>query len=320
MDPTLENNPSNNYPKYWSDYLMDSPEFGELYAEIKNAKPISSEQNITSDIIKEYFNEQKYPYEKRMDMEEYYKQKLGLQIELVKLHNWIQESGQKVLIIFEGRDAAGKGSTIKRFMEHLNPRWANIVALEKPTEDERGQWYFQRYVKHLPSKGQMVFFDRSWYNRAGVERVMGFCSTDDYEHFLENVPLFERMLVQSGTTLLKFYLSVSREEQARRFEQRQTNPLKRWKLSPIDKEAQRKWDDYTEAKNEMFTRTNTKHCPWVVVKSEDKRRGRIETLRHVLNVFDYPEKDKSVINETDPLIVAKVDSILDAEGKFTLDS
>ena len=247
-------------------------------------------------------------------------QKLGLQIELVKLHNWIQESGQKVLIIFEGRDAAGEGSTIKRFMEHLNPRWANIVALEKPTEDERGQWYFQRYVKHLPSKGQMVFFDRSWYNRAGVERVMNFCSTEDYEHFLENVPLFERMLVQSGTTLLKFYLSVSREEQARRFEKRQTNPLKRWKLSPIDREAQRKWDDYTEAKNEMFTRTNTKHCPWVVVKSEDKRRGRIETIRHVLNVFDYPEKDKSVINETDPLIVAKVDSILDAEGKFTLDS
>ena len=187
MDPTLENNPSNNYPKYWSDYLMDSPEFGELYAEIKNAKPISSEQKITSDVIKEYFNEQKYPYENRMDMEEYYKQKLGLQIELVKLHNWIQESGQKVLIIFEGRDAAGKGSTIKRFMEHLNPRWANIVALEKPTEDERGQWYFQRYVKHLPSKGQMVFFDRSWYNRAGVERVMDFCSTEDYEHFLENV-------------------------------------------------------------------------------------------------------------------------------------
>ena len=320
MDPTLENIPSNNYPKYWSDYLMDSPEFGELYAEIKNAKPISSEQKITSDVIKEYFNEQKYPYENRMDMEEYYKQKLGLQIELVKLHNWIQESGQKVLIIFEGRDAAGKGSTIKRFMEHLNPRWANIVALEKPTEDERGQWYFQRYVKHLPSKGQMVFFDRSWYNRAGVERVMDFCSPDDYEHFLENVPLFERMLVQSGTTLLKFYLSVSREEQARRFEQRQTIPLKRWKLSPIDREAQRKWDDYTEAKNEMFTRTNTKHCPWVVVKSEDKRRGRIETIRHVLNVFDYPEKDKSVINETDPLIVAKVDSILDAEGKFTLDS
>ncbi|OUU88361.1 MAG: polyphosphate kinase 2 [Verrucomicrobiaceae bacterium TMED76] len=298
---------------------MDSPDFGDLYAKIKNATPVIKGQEVTPEIIKKYFNDQIYPYQDRMDMEEYYKQKLGLQIELVKLHNWIHESGQKVLIIFEGRDAAGKGSTIKRFMEHLNPRWANIVALEKPTEDERGQWYFQRYVKHLPSRGQIIFFDRSWYNRAGVERVMDFCSNDDYEHFLENVPLFERMLTQSGTFLIKFYLSVSRDEQARRFKQRETNPLKKWKLSPIDKEAQQKWDDYTEAKNEMFVRTNSAHCPWIVIKSEDKRRGRIETMKAVLNSFEYPDKNESFVGKTDPLIVAKVNELIDSEGKSKID-
>ncbi len=298
---------------------MDSPDFGDLYAKIKNATPVIKGQEVTPEIIKKYFNDQIYPYQDRMDMEEYYKQKLGLQIELVKLHNWIHESGQKVLIIFEGRDAAGKGSTIKRFMEHLNPRWANIVALEKPTEDERGQWYFQRYVRHLPSRGQIIFFDRSWYNRAGVERVMDFCSNDDYEHFLENVPLFERMLTQSGTFLIKFYLSVSRDEQARRFKQRETNPLKKWKLSPIDKEAQQKWDDYTEAKNEMFVRTNSAHCPWIVIKSEDKRRGRIETMKAVLNSFEYPDKNESFVGKTDPLIVAKVNELIDSEGKSKID-
>ena len=298
---------------------MGSPDFGDLYAKIKNATPVIKGQEVTPEIIKKYFNDQIYPYQDRMDMEEYYKQKLGLQIELVKLHNWIHESGQKVLIIFEGRDAAGKGSTIKRFMEHLNPRWANIVALEKPTEDERGQWYFQRYVKHLPSRGQIIFFDRSWYNRAGVERVMDFCSNDDYEHFLENVPLFERMLTQSGTFLIKFYLSVSRDEQARRFKQRETNPLKKWKLSPIDKEAQQKWDDYTEAKNEMFVRTNSAHCPWIVIKSEDKRRGRIETMKAVLNSFEYPDKNESFVGKTDPLIVAKVNELIDSEGKSKID-
>lgn len=316
---TKEDRNLTNYPKQYNDYLMDSPDFGDLYAKIKNATPVIKSQEVTPEIIKKYFNDQIYPYQDRMDMEEYYKQKLGLQIELVKLHNWIHESGQKVLIIFEGRDAAGKGSTIKRFMEHLNPRWANIVALEKPTEDERGQWYFQRYVKHLPSRGQIIFFDRSWYNRAGVERVMDFCSNDDYEHFLENVPLFERMLTQSGTFLIKFYLSVSRDEQARRFKQRETNPLKKWKLSPIDKEAQQKWDDYTEAKNEMFVRTNSAHCPWIVIKSEDKRRGRIETMKAVLNSFEYPDKNESFVGKTDPLIVAKVNELIDSEGKSKID-
>lgn len=316
---TKEDRNLTNYPKQYNDYLMDSPDFGDLYAKIKNATPVIKGQEVTPEIIKKYFNDQIYPYQDRMDMEEYYKQKLGLQIELVKLHNWIHESGQKVLIIFEGRDAAGKGSTIKRFMEHLNPRWANIVALEKPTEDERGQWYFQRYVKHLPSRGQIIFFDRSWYNRAGVERVMDFCSNDDYEHFLENVPLFERMLTQSGTFLIKFYLSVSRDEQARRFKQRETNPLKKWKLSPIDKEAQQKWDDYTEAKNEMFVRTNSAHCPWIVIKSEDKRRGRIETMKAVLNSFEYPDKNESFVGKTDPLIVAKVNELIDSEGKSKID-
>jgi polyphosphate kinase 2 len=222
----------------------------------------------------------------------------------VKLQNWVKDTGQKLVLIFEGRDAAGKGSTIKRLMENLNPRGARVIALEKPTDLERGQWYFQRYVDHLPSSGEMVFFDRSWYNRAGVERVMNFCTEAEYWEFTRQAPIFEKMLVSSGISLLKLYLSVSREEQARRFREREENPLKQWKLSPIDREAQQKWDAYTSAKEATFQLTDSQEAPWIIVKAEDKLRARLNTMRYVLNRFDYSGKDRSLDLEPDPLIVA----------------
>jgi polyphosphate kinase 2 len=241
-----------------------------------------------------------------MDLKSYYRQKLALQVELVKLQNWVKDEGRKIVVVFEGRDAAGKGSTIKRFMEHLNPRAARVVALEKPTEEERGQWYFQRYVDRLPTTGEIVFFDRSWYNRAGVERVMGFCTEAEYNEFVRQAPLFENMLVGSGINITKFYLSVSREEQARRFVEREQNPLKRWKLSPIDQEAQDRWDDYTEAKEDTFRLTDLPEAPWVIIKSEDKMRARIQAMRYLLDQFDYEDKDTSGLPDLDPLIIAPV--------------
>jgi len=210
------------------------------------------------------------------------------------------------VLIFEGRDAAGKGSTIKRFLEHLNPRGARVVALVKPTEEERGQWYFQRYVDHLPTSGEIVLFDRSWYNRAGVERVMGFCTDEEYDEFVRQAPQFESMLVRSGITMIKFYLSVSREEQQRRIEERQQNPLKRWKLSPIDREAQERWDAYTDAKEATFRQTDTPEAPWVIIKAEDKMRARLQAMRYVLDQFDYDGKDLAGCTEPDPLILAPV--------------
>lgn len=302
----------------WFDFVIDTLEVAESSAPLDNVQPVEPGSKIDKELIRYYFGSHTYPYEERMTLKEYYQQKLLLQIELVKLHNWVQETGQRIVLVFEGRDAAGKGSTIKRFMEHLNPRWARVVALEKPTEEERGQWYFQRYAKELPSRGEIVFFDRSWYNRAGVEQVMGFCTQDEYEVFIEQAPQFEEMLVQSGISIVKFYLSVSRAEQARRFEERQINPLKQWKLSPIDLEAQQKWDDYTEAKNAIFEKTDSKAAPWIIVKSEDKMRGRVETMRFVLNRFDYPDKDLSVSHKPDPLIVTSARNLLDAQGKSSM--
>ncbi len=211
-----------------------------------------------------------YPYKSLMSRKNYEKQKYRLQVELLKLQSWVKKTGQKIVILFEGRDAAGKGGTIKRFMEHLNPRGARVVALEKPSEVERGQWYFQRYVEHLPTSGEIVLFDRSWYNRAGVERVMGFCSNDEYTEFMRQAPEFERNLVRSGTILVKFWFSVSREEQRRRFKERESHPLKQWKLSPIDKASLDKWDDYTRAKEAMFFHTDTTDSPWTVIKSDCK--------------------------------------------------
>ena len=244
-----------------------------------------------------------YPYRDKIKRDEYEEIKYQLQIELLKMQNWVKETGQKVVIMFEGRDAAGKGGTIKRFMEHLNPRGAHVIALEKPSESEQGQWYYQRYLKHLPTKGEIVLFDRSWYNRAGVERVMGFCSSSDYLEFMRQTPELERMMVRSGIHLFKLWFSVTRKEQLRRFQSRERDPLKHWKLSPIDLASLARWDDYTEAKENMFFYTHTADAPWTVIKSDDKKRARINAIRHILHTLPYTNKDPNIAHAPDPLIV-----------------
>ena len=246
-----------------------------------------------------------YPYDERMDRNQYEVEKYLLQIELLKFQRWQAESGHRQVIVFEGRDAAGKGGTIKRFTEYINVRQARVVALIKPTETELHQWYFQRYVTHLPSRGELVLFDRSWYNRAGVERVMGFCTDEQYSTFMQQAPMFEKMLVESGIGLTKLWFSVTREEQKTRFAIRQLDPVRRWKLSPMDLESLGKWDEYTEAKEEMFRRTDTEWAPWTTIKSNDKKRARINAMRYFLNQFDYPEKDHQVVFEPDPRIVQR---------------
>ncbi|MBV9092798.1 MAG: polyphosphate kinase 2 [Streptosporangiaceae bacterium] len=240
-----------------------------------------------------------YPYDQKMPRSEYEYLKRPLQVELVKLQNWVKSTGQRIVIIFEGRDAAGKGGTIKRFTEHLNPRGAQVSALTKPSEREQSQWYLQRYVPHLPAAGEMVMFDRSWYNRAGVERVMGFSTEDEYYEFMREAPEFERMLIRSGLHLTKFWFSVTRSEQRTRFIIRRIDPVRQWKLSPIDLESLDKWDAYTEAKEAMFHYTDIPESPWVVVKSNDKKRGRLEAIKHVLCKFDYEGKDEEVIGKPD---------------------
>ena len=250
-----------------------------------------------------------YPYKNLMTRKNYEKQKYRLQVELLKLQSWVKKTGQKVVILFEGRDAAGKGGTIKRFMEHLNPRGARVVALEKPSEIERGQWYFQRYVEHLPTAGEIVLFDRSWYNRAGVERVMGFCNSADYAEFMRQAPEFERNLVRSGTHIIKFWYSVSRSEQRRRFKERETHPLKQWKLSPIDMASLDKWEEYTMAKEAMFFHTDTTDSPWTVVKSDCKKRARLNGMRYVLHRLPYESKDVERIGALDPLIVGRANVV-----------
>ena len=244
-----------------------------------------------------------YPYRNLMSRKRYEQQKYALQVELLKLQAWVKESGERLVVVFEGRDAAGKGGTIKRFMEHLNPRGARVVALDKPTDVERGQWYFQRYVQHLPTRGEIVMFDRSWYNRAGVERVMGFCAEDDYWEFMRQAPEFERNLARSGVRLVKLWFSVSRAEQHRRFEERQHHPLKQWKLSPVDLASLDKWDEYTQAKEAMFRHTDTAEAPWIVIKSDCKKRARLNALRYVLHTTPYANKDSEAIGVLDPLIV-----------------
>src|ERR1700726_587398 len=244
-----------------------------------------------------------YPYNERMTRDYYDMHKRLLQIELVKRENWVKDTGQRIVLVFEGRDAAGKGGTIKRFTEHLNPRGARVVALVKPTETERTQWYFQRYITHLPSAGEIVMFDRSWYNRAGVERVMGFAQPDEVNEFLREAPEFERMLARDGIILVKFWFSVSRTEQLRRFVRRQLNPVKQWKLSPIDLASLDKWDEYTQAKEAMFFYTDIADAPWTVVKSNDKKRARLEAMRHVLEQFDYDGKDEEVVGKPDRKII-----------------
>ena len=252
-----------------------------------------------------------YPYRNLLSRKSYERQKYRLQVELLKLQAWVKETGQRLIILFEGRDAAGKGGTIKRFMEHLNPRGARVVALEKPSDLERGQWYFQRYIEHLPTRGEIVLFDRSWYNRAGVERVMKFCSDHEYDEFMRQTPEFERHLVRSGVHIFKFWFSVSREEQRRRFKERRAHPLKQWKLSPIDMASLDKWDDYTQAKEAMFMHCDTSDAPWTVIKSDCKKRARLNAMRYLLHRLPYKAKDIQKLGPVDPLIVGRPSLVSD---------
>lgn len=235
--------------------------------------------------------EERLPVWVKKSVLEYEAELKKLQIELLKLQNYVKDKGLKILIIFEGRDAAGKGGTIKRITEHLNPRGARIVALDKPSNVEKTQWYFQRYIKHLPSAGEMVFFDRSWYNRAGVEPVMGFCTEDEHHEFLNEVSEFERMLVNSGIILFKFYFSISKKEQAKRFKERKTDPLKQFKLSPVDAVSQKVWDKYTEAKHAMLRASHTGIAPWIIIRSDNKKKARINCIKHILGSVEYPSKN-----------------------------
>jgi polyphosphate kinase 2 len=264
--------------------------------------------------IRRAFESGDYPYTTKVGEKAYLERMLPLQAELLKAQNWVKETGEKIVVLFEGRDAAGKGGTIKRFMEHLNPRSARIVALEKPNERERTQWFFQRYIAHLPAAGEIVFFDRSWYNRAGVERVMGFCSANEYLEFMRQCPEIERMIVRSGVRLYKYWFSVTREEQRRRFLARETDPLKQWKLSPIDKASLDKWDDYTEAKEAMFFYTDTADAPWTIVKSDDKKRARLNCMLNFLSELPYPNKDHRIVVGPDPLIVGSSRLVIDGRS------
>ena len=271
-------------------------------------------QKADPDTIRRAFESGAYPYDDRLTESAYQRQMAPLQVELLKAQNHVKEAGERVVILFEGRDAAGKGGTIKRFMEHLNPRGARVVALEKPSERERTQWYFQRYVEHLPAGGEIVLFDRSWYNRAGVERVMGFCTPSEYLEFMRQAPLLEQMFARSGIRLFKFWFSVTRAEQLRRFKSRENDPLKQWKLSPIDVASLDKWDDYTEAKEAMFFYTDTADAPWTIIKSDDKKRARLNCLQHFLSAIDYPNKDESVVVGADPLIVGSTSHVVSKAG------
>ena len=260
-----------------------------------------------------------YPYERKLKRPVYEKRKAELQVELLKMQSWVEASGHKVLMLFEGRDAAGKGGTIKRFNEHLNPRSTRVVALNKPTDRERSQWYFQRYIEHLPSAGEIVMFDRSWYNRAGVERVMGFCTANEYLEYMRQCPELERMLARSGIWLFKYWFSVTREEQKRRFASREKDPLKQWKLSPVDRASLNRWDDYTEAKEAMFFNTDTADAPWVIVKSDDKKRARLNCMQHFLSAIPYPDKDESVVTGPDPFLVGSGSHVLGQSNESVLD-
>ena len=276
----------------------------QVVADIKAGQRAALSQQISG------FEQGEYPYAKPLGRRAYETEKAALQVELLKVQKWAQDTGQKIVMLFEGRDAAGKGGTIKRFTEHLNPREARVVALNKPTDEERGQWYFQRYVKHLPTAGEIVLYDRSWYNRAGVERVMQFCKPNEYLEFMRQTPEFERMLTRSGIRLFKYWFSVTQEEQRKRFASRETDPLKQWKLSPIDRASLDKWDDYTEAKEAMFFYTDTADAPWTVIRSNDKKRARLNCMKHFLSSLDYPDKDTLVATPPDPRILHTPDDVV----------
>ena len=295
MSTEHQPNPNEDIEIIDQEQIKNLPVFKKSVLEYQGL--VSAEESSTATLP------ENYPYRTRMSRKTYEAEKKLLQIELLKVQSWVKDTGQRIVCLFEGRDAAGKGGAIKRFMEHLNPRGARVVALEKPNTQENGQWYFQRYIERLPTKGEMVFFDRSWYNRAGVERVMGFCEPQEYLQFMRQTPELERMLVNSGIHLFKFWFSVSREEQLRRFISRRDDPLKHWKLSPIDIQSLDRWDDYTEAKNQMFFHTHTGDAPWTIVKSDDKKRARLNCIRYFLSQLDYPNKDLKVTNRVDEKIV-----------------
>ncbi|MDD9923894.1 MAG: polyphosphate kinase 2 [Boseongicola sp.] len=280
-------------------------------------KEVEPKENVAQIIG---FEQGEYPYAEKLKRADYEAEKSELQVELLKVQHWLQETQQKIVMLFEGRDAAGKGGTIKRFTEHLNPRTARVVALNKPNEEERGQWFFQRYIKHLPTSGEMVLYDRSWYNRAGVERVMDFCEPTEYLEFMRQTPEIERMLVRSGIRLFKYWFSVTQDEQKARFESRETDPLKRWKLSPIDRASLNKWDDYTEAKEAMFFYTDTADAPWTVIRSNDKKRARINCMRHFLSMLDYPDKDPKIAKQPDPKIVHHAEHVVRASDHILASS
>ncbi|GGW55681.1 polyphosphate kinase 2 [Alishewanella tabrizica] len=288
-------------------------DLSQLSKALNKGEPVQTEsRRLKSDqLLAVDWRDGGYPYKNRLSRKSYEQQKYHLQVELLKMQRWVKETGQRVVVLFEGRDAAGKGGTIKRFMEHLNPRGARVVALEKPSEVEKGQWYFQRYVAQLPTKGEILLFDRSWYNRAGVERVMGFCSDEEYQSFLLQVPEFERHLVQSGIHLIKLWFSVSQEEQRRRFTEREAHPLKQWKLSPVDLASLNKWDAYTQAKEQMFACTDTDYATWTVIKSDCKKRARLNAMRYVLQQLPYPNKDLAVVVAPDPLLVGRANIIFE---------
>jgi len=290
--------------------VVSQPEAGELLDDVADQLGLrlrrrlhGAPELVTADGMPAQTWREGFPYPHRLGKKNYAAAKRTLQIELLKLQRSVRESQRRVIILFEGRDAAGKGGTIRRFTENLNPRGARVVALQKPTEKERGERYLQRYIPHLPAPGEIVFFDRSWYNRAGVERVMHFCQPGEYAEFLRDAPGFERMLARDGITLIKFWLSVSRGEQLRRFIHRQTDPLKQWKLSQVDLASLAKWDEYTQAKEAMFGCTDLPDAPWTVVKSNDKRRARLGALRNVLSLIPYEDRDEQIVGRPDPLIV-----------------
>ena len=283
---------------------------GPAAANTSTPQPSDTPRPPAPEEIRRAFESGKYPYARKMARKAYEEEKAKLQAELLKVQHWALETGEKFVMLFEGRDAAGEGGTIKRFTEHLNPRHARVVALNKPTDEERGQWYFQRYLQHLPTSGEIVLYDRSWYNRAGVERVMGFCEPSEYLEFMRQTPDLEQMLVRSGIRLYKYWFSVTQDEQLRRFKSRETDPLKQWKLSPIDKASLYKWDDYTEAKEAMFFYTDTADAPWTVVKSDCKKRARLNCMRHFLSTLDYPGKDPEIATAPDPLIIGQAHHVI----------
>lgn len=260
----------------------------------------------TREDLIQFAEEKEFKFDKYLWDLNYQKQLKKLQAEMVNLQKWISDNKLRVAVIFEGRDSAGKGGAIKRFTEHLNPRSMRVVALSKPTDIERGQWYFRRYIKELPNPGEIVFFDRSWYNRAVVEPVMGFCDSNQYNQFMVQVPEFEHMLYEDGITVIKFWFSITKDEQSKRFKARLGNPLKKWKFSPVDKEGQRLWDEYTHYKEMMFNKTHTDFSPWIIIKTNDKRTARLESMRYVLSKFDYTSNPKVKTNLLpDPNVVAR---------------